>query len=143
MTTLNLSLQQVCHVAELLLGAAHADDDFDGHEAEAIGDILRSLVPGGELPVEVTRHLASFDLDEFDAEATCSHFAQLDEAARQGILSLVVKVTEADGVHDLSESDYIHRIAEAFGVDQTHYSQFTVDIIEIEHTPPPPLPPQV
>lgn len=141
MSTLSLNLSQICHVAELLLGAANADGDFDGHEAETIGDILRSLVPGQALPGEVTSHLAQFDVDELDLAASTAPLRALSEASREAILNLVVKVVDADEVHDMAEDHYIQQVAEALGVDDAHADQFTVDIIEITDLPtPPPLP---
>ncbi len=137
MSTLSLTIPQVCQVAELLLGAANADGDFDGHEAEVIGDILRSLVTGGALPSEVTGHLAQFDVDEMQINSSTEELRGLSEANREAILGLVVKVVEADEVHDLAEDEYIHQVAEALDVDETHYTQYTVDLIEII---PPPLP---
>lgn len=137
MSTLSLTLTQVCHVAELLLGAANADGDFDGHEAETIGDILRSLVSDGSLPSEVTGHLAKFDVDELDVAKTCGELNGLSEGDREAILGMVVRVVEADEVHDFAEDEFIHVVANALHVDETHYTQYTVDLIEIV---PPPLP---
>ena len=141
MSTLSLNLSQICHVAELLLGAANADGDFDGHEAETIGDILRSLVPGEALPNEVTSHLAQFDVDELDLNASATPLRALPEDARQAILKLIVQVVDADEIHDMAEDRYIKQVAEALNVDESHVDQFTVDIIEITDIPtPPPLP---
>lgn len=137
MSTLSLTLTQICHVAELLLGAANADGDFDGHEAEAIGDILRDLVPGGSLPHEVTGHLARFDVDDLEVAKATAALLTLSVADREAILGLIVKVVEADEVHDLAEDEFIHEVAIALGVDETHYTQYTIDMIEVV---PPPLP---
>ena len=139
MSMLSLSLPEICHVAELLLGAAHADGEFDGHEAEAIGEILRQLVPDATLPVEVTGHLAQFDVDDLDVTQTARELRSMSEQERLAILNLVVRVVDADQVHDMREDDYIERVAIALGVDAKHYEQFIVEIIEIT---PPPLPPQ-
>ena len=141
MSTLSLNLSQICHVAELLLGAANADGEFDGHEAETIGDILRSLVSGEALPSQVTSHLAQFDVDELDVETSAAPLLALSEESREAILHLVVKVVDADEVHDMAEDHYIKQVANALDVDDSHVDQFTVDIIEITEIPtPPPVP---
>lgn len=138
MSTLNLTTEQIKHVAALLMGAAYADGDYDGHEAEAIGDILRGLVPDGELPVEVTGHLARFDIDEFDVVATCAALALDDQQAKLDVITLVSRVTDADGVHDLSESEYIEAVAAALGVDESLVDDHTIELIELSS--PPPIP---
>ncbi len=135
MSTLSLTITQVCSLAELLLGAANADGDFDGHEAETIGDILRAIFPDQQLPPEVTGHLAQFDVDELVLAESTKSLVHLPTQDREAILNLIVKVVEADEIHDLAEDEYIQHAAEALRVDESHYDQFTVDLIEI--TPPP------
>jgi uncharacterized tellurite resistance protein B-like protein len=140
MSSLNLTIDQIKHVAELLMGAAYADGEYDGHEAEAIGDALRKLVPDHELPVEVTGHLARFDIDEFDIATAVNAMGSLDNDTKVGIVSLVSDITDADGVHDLAESEYIHDVAQALGIDEKHYDHHTIELIEV--ATPPPIPGQ-
>ncbi len=133
---MNLTIEQTKGLAELLMGAAYADGVYDGHEAEAIGDILRGLFPHEELPVEVTSHLATFDIDDFDLTNTCASMEPLGEEAKHKLLGLLSRVTDADGVHDLAETEYLHEVAQAFGLDEDEYDHHTIELIEIG-TPPP------
>lgn len=141
MSQLSLTTTQVKYVAELLMGAAFADGDYDGHEAETIGDILRGLVPNAELPDEVTAHLARFDIDEFDAANAAAALELGTDEERLGVLSLVNQVADADGVHDLAETEYLHKLAGIFGVAEESYDEHTIEVLEISELPkPPPIP---
>ena len=138
MSTLNLTTPQIQAVAELLLGAAHADGEYDGHEAEVIGDVLRGLGPEEDLPPEVSGHLARFDIEGFQIEEACSRLSMIRDDDKLGVLALIHEVTDADGVHDLAESEYIHQVAEALGVDEDEVRDHTIELIEVAG--PPPIP---
>jgi len=135
--TLKFNIDQLKILSELLLGAAHADGDFDGHEAETIGDILRSHVPDGELPPEVTRHLAHFDVESFDLSLACALLGVTSAEERRGVLRLVSEVTHADDVLDMAESEYIIQVAKALGARTEEYEDLTFELLPIEVVPPP------
>lgn len=137
MDSISLDIEQLKALAELLIGAAYADDDYDGHEAESIGDILRSLVPDGELPMEITGHLAMFDIDTFALGDACTRLGLQDATERRAILRLISEVTHADDVLDLAESEYIKRAGEALGASPEEYEDLTFDLVAIAVTPPP------
>ena len=65
-SSLKLDTTQLKHLAGLLMGMAYADGDYDGDEAKTIGTILRELIPGHELPSEVTSYLARFNFETLD-----------------------------------------------------------------------------
>ncbi len=137
MDSIELGVEQLKALAELLIGAAYADDDYDGHEAESIGDILRSLVPDGELPMEITGHLAMFDIDTFALDDACARLALDGSTQRRAILRLISEVTHADDVLDLAESEYIKRAGQALGASPEEYEDLTFDLVAIAVTPPP------
>ncbi|MEM1349593.1 MAG: TerB family tellurite resistance protein [Myxococcota bacterium] len=135
--TLRFNIDQLKILSELLLGAAHADGDFDGHEAETIGDILRAHVPEEELPHEVTRHIAHFNAESFDLELACTLLGVSSSGERRGVLRLVSEVTHADDVLDLAENEYIVQVAKALGASPEEYEDLTFEILPIEVVPPP------
>ena len=137
--TLILDTEQLKFLAELLLGAAYADGEYDGHEAEAIGDILRKQVRDGELPVEVTGHLAGFDVDEWSVAAACSALGLEGSEQRRAVLQLISEVTHADDVLDHDESEYIRVVGEALGATPSEYEDLTFELT-IEVGSPPPIP---
>ena len=137
---MKLDHEELKHVASILMGAAHADGDYDGHEAEAIGDILHELLGQDQLPEDLADHLAAFHPDTFDLQASCAALGLQTRTDRTTLLALVDRVTEADTVHSIAESDYIERVGQAIGARPEEYDDLTVDVLEL--TGPPPLPPE-
>ena len=135
-----LDTAQLKHLAELLLGAAYADGDYDGHEAEAIGGILRAQVRDGELPEEVTGHLASFDIDTFSVDTAAQGMGLEGAEQRRAVLQLISEVTHADDVLDHDESEFIRVVGRALGAAPEEYEDFTFDLVTIQVTSPPPIP---
>lgn len=135
-----LDTQQLKHLAELLLGAAYADGDYDGHEAEAIGGILRAQVREGELPEEVTGHLAAFDIDAFSVDEAAKGMSLDGAEQRRAVLQLISEVTHADDVLDHDESEFIRLVGRALGAAPDEYEDLTFDLVTIQVTSPPPIP---
>jgi uncharacterized tellurite resistance protein B-like protein len=125
---LELGTEQLKRLAELLMGAAHADGDYDGDEAEAIGDILHELMEGVPVPNAVTAHLARFDVDTLDIPAACALLRSSERPARRAILALISHVLDADGMLTDEESDYIKRIGQAIGAHIDEYRDLTLDL---------------
>ncbi len=138
MSTANLTLdtEQLKRLAELLLGAAHADGHFDGLEAGEIGDILHEVVDG-DLPSEVSLHLSKFDMSEFSLCESCDEMNLESDEERRAVISLVTRVTEADSLHDLAETDYIRQVVDAMGGDVDAYEGHMFDVVVVK---PPPMP---
>lgn len=133
MSVLKLDEAELVLIADILLAAAHADSRYDGSEAEAIEEILESLVEGG-LPDAVQARFDSFDIDEFDVAETCAEL-NLDVDQREGLFALIARVIEADDVLDYDESDFLRQIAAAVGAEPGEVDPFLVKFIEV--TPPP------
>jgi uncharacterized tellurite resistance protein B-like protein len=138
---LNLDVEQLLCLASILLGAAYADGSYDGAEAEEIGDILHDLIEDDSFPDQLADHIDTFDLDAFELDSVVDALSLEDDEERQAVLALVHRVTEADDVHDLEESDYIERLADLMGVEDEYYDDYIVDVIEVVE--PPPLPDDV
>ncbi len=138
-----LDLGQLRVVADILMGAAHADGQFDGDEMDMIGKVLVTLLGGEALPDEIVAHLEAFDADAFDLAKTVEALELRGPNDRKALLGLVGKVTDADDVHDLREDEYIRRLAELLGAPDEELAGLTVEIEWIESLEqPPPLPPE-
>lgn len=135
-TILSLELEGLKQLADLLLGAAYSDGQFDGFEAGEISDILDE-VADGELPVEVSKHLSGFNPDSFSVEDACEAMDLSTEEERQAVVALVTRVTEADSLHDLGETAYLRRVINALGGDASEYEAHLFDVVVIK---PPPTP---
>ena len=137
-TKLEMNQTQLKHLAELLLGVAYADGDYDGSEATTISDVLHQLVVGQDLPSDVSMHLLQFDIDNLSITDACNGLALEDEDQRAAVLYLLSRVADADGVYDSAESDYITAVGQALGAKPHEYEEYAIEII---FTPtPPPLP---
>lgn len=138
---LNLDVEQLLCLASILLGAAYADGSYDGAEAEEIGDILHELIDEDSFPGLLADHIDTFDREAFELESVVDALALEDADERQAVLALVHRVTEADDIHDLEESDYIERLADLLGVEDEYYDEYLIEVIEVIE--PPPLPDDV
>lgn len=135
-----LNYDQLFIIADILMGAAHADGDYDGSEAQSIRQILTKLVDEALLPSELAGRLMGFDPDNFDVEAACRAL-ELDGAEdRRSLLALIGEVTDADDVFDLREDAYLKQVAAAIGAGPEEYANLTVEVFHISSLEPPPLP---
>ncbi len=110
-------VEQLALVAELMLGAAHADGDYAGVEIVAIGEQLKGFVEAGELPGHVRRRIRIFDPESFDPKEACAALTFHDDHDKFGLLNLIATVTGADQVLHDAEADYIRLVASAIGLD--------------------------
>lgn len=139
--TFEVNEEELTLVADVLMGAAHADGDYDGREAMQIRKILAELVGEENMPAQLGTHLKDFDIEAFDLDATVSQLHLSGPDDRRGLLALVARVTDADQVHDLQESDYIRAVAEAIGAEASEYEDLTVELVWLSGLgEPPPIP---
>ena len=137
MTTLSLREDQIVALAGLLAGVASADGDFDVFEAEEIGEILADLVPDREVPLEASRLLATFTLDDFSVERACADLALTSQRAKDAVIALMMRVVHADNVSDAKENAFIVAVATELGAQ---FEEIDMDDV-VEIVAPPPFPP--
>jgi uncharacterized tellurite resistance protein B-like protein len=133
-------------LCELLLGAAYADDEFHPSEKTEIRALLVELA--GELRIEVEACIASFEPEKFDLSSIIGIFQDDPEEERLRLLRLVSTVIEADDEIDLSENEYLRKLASALKLPKSSLEGLVVDV-EIEEVKetfhavrkgPPPVP---
>lgn len=129
---------QLLHIADILLAAAHADRETVREERSAVEAILKGLA-GDPLSEALSDRLKGFDGGRFSLDAAAKGLGALDGAHRREVLALVSRVTESDDVHDLDESEFIMRLARAIGASKDDYAGLTV---ELTASAPPPVPPK-
>jgi len=132
---------QLESIADILMGAAHADGTLEGVESEAVRRILRELTEA-EIPSDLGARLDSFDPASFDLQAAADKLEITEPEDRRWLFNLVSTVIESNESHDLDESDYIRTLGEALGAACSEYSDLTVEIISVtgKRKQPPPLP---
>lgn len=104
-------------VADILLGAVHADDRFSDREHEAVRRCLLDLLGVRKLPEELERQLAEFDPAAFDLSAAVREFQSDPPVRRRALLAMARHICEADGVYDLSEDAYLTALALALSFE--------------------------
>lgn len=130
-------------IANLLMGAAHADDDLDGRELETVKKLVSEAMGEDELPSEIETKLHLFDPEDFDIKATVDAIDLDDDDMKLKLLELIVAVQDADEIVDYNEDDYIIEVAKAMGLPEDKYKSLTLDV-QLEEAGkvlgPPPLP---
>ncbi|MEZ4442133.1 MAG: TerB family tellurite resistance protein [Polyangiaceae bacterium] len=130
-------------IADILMGAAHADHHLDGRELDAVRELLRKA-SGGPLTAKVSMRLDSFDPSTFDLGATVAALGLEDEGEKRHLVELVSTVHDSDDVWDLDEDAYLRELATALGLELEAIADLTVEELVIEDLGaillPPPLP---
>jgi uncharacterized tellurite resistance protein B-like protein len=133
-------------LCELLLGAAYADAELHPQEKTEIRALLVELA--GELRIEVEACIASFEPEKFDPSAVIGVFRDDSEEERKRLLLLVSTVIEADDEIDLSENEYLRKLASLLALPKAALEGLVVDV-EVEEVKetfqavrkgPPPIP---
>jgi uncharacterized tellurite resistance protein B-like protein len=131
------------NIANLLMGAAYADDDLDGRELETVRKLLTEAMGEDELPADIESKLDLFDPDEFDVQETVDAIDLKDDDMKLKLLELIVAVHDSDEMLDVGEDEYVVEVAEAMGLAKAKYQKLTLDIELVEAgkvLKPPPLP---
>jgi uncharacterized tellurite resistance protein B-like protein len=137
-----LKPSQLKWLADILMGAAHADGSAEGAETDEVRSTLKKLLDGAELSEELNNRLELFNPKEFDLQVACDELGAETAEDRRFLLKLVASITESDETHDLDESAYIRRVGGCLGASPEEYSDLTVEILSVSQgrSNPPPLP---
>jgi uncharacterized tellurite resistance protein B-like protein len=136
-------------IADLLMGAAYADNHLDGRELDAVKKLLANVMSLEQLPEEMTARLESFDAKGFDARAAAQSLELTTEEEKRNLVELIAAVTEADDELDLDENDYIEEVAGALDLPRATFTDLTVEVLSVENlqaagqrlmSVPPPIP---
>ncbi len=135
-------------VCDLLMGAAFADKELHEAERTTVEKHLATLMPDGELGAELTKRIASFSAEGFDAASVAANFSEDSKADRMALLEIVASVHAADEEYDLAEDDYLMAVASALGLSADDVGAHALDY-EVEslkdsmaklRPSPPPIP---
>lgn len=134
-------------IADLLMGAAYADNTLDGREVDTVKALLRKVTGQRFLNAEMANRLHQFDPNHFDAASTAEAL-ELTGSQKRHLIEMIAAVTEADGNLDLAENEYLETVARAMALPRETYSDLTMEILSVENLEaagkdliaPPPLP---
>ena len=135
-------------IADLLMGAAHADDHLDGSELETVERMLERVLVDEEIPDWLRWRIEDFDPAHLDVLKVVSKLGLDSLEDKRHLLELVVAVHESDEIWDLAEDDYLHEIGAALGLEAKDYEDLTIGELAVEvvggelvdRPKPPPLP---
>lgn len=106
-------------LAEVLCGAAQADDELDPDESDAILAELRTLLGVETLPPELARHVRTFSRNRFEMVDTLTRLRLSDLAHKKALMRSVRAVLKADAVYRDTERDYFTKLAHTLRVSPT------------------------
>lgn len=131
-TTLELNENQLQALAQLLLGAAWADNELHGLEEAAVDRILKGLVEGGKLPAVVTDYVDSFDPEHASIDEAVAGLDLEGGDDQRAVLELVVAVIDADFTYDFKEGDYLKEVAAALDIPEDEYKGHIVRTVRLK-----------
>ncbi|MCB9733139.1 MAG: TerB family tellurite resistance protein [Deltaproteobacteria bacterium] len=117
-------MEQLIAIAELLLGAAHADGTVSWAERGVMGKVLASFVGTGELPDAVQAAISAFDPASFDVARAVSKLTLTTRRDRAELLGIVSQIVDADATLEPDEEGYLRRVAEAIGASDDELLPF-------------------
>lgn len=115
---------QLVAIADLLLGAAHADGTITWPERGAIARVLAGFVEQDELPEAVRDRIQRFDPDEHDITRAVSRLTVKTSRDRKELLALVSRVVDADAELVANEEGYLRSLAAAIGATEAELEEF-------------------
>jgi uncharacterized tellurite resistance protein B-like protein len=145
MTKVTFEADLLPHLADVLMAGAHADEQLDGREVEAVKTLLVSLLTDAdELPEELDERIDEFDPEAFDVKRTVYAMGDLSPEQRRAVLEMLSDLAEADEEIDLLEDEFLRMVAEAMGSKPEELEGLTVEIELVSNptrrAPPPPPP---
>jgi uncharacterized tellurite resistance protein B-like protein len=147
MTKVTFEADLLPHLTDILMAGAHADEQLDGREVDAVEKLLVSLIKDADsLPESLRTRIDAFDPEQFDAKRTAYAMGDLTAEQRRAVLEMLSDLSEADEEIDLKEDEFLRKVAEALGSTPEELEGLTVEVELIStpsrRAPPPPPPPR-
>lgn len=98
-------------LAEILCGAAHADDELDPDEAEAIRVELCRLLDVPAVHPDVEKHVRTFSRTRFDLIDALQRLRLSDLGHKKALMRSVRSVIKSDAIMRETERDYFAKLA--------------------------------
>ena len=148
MTKVTFEADLLPHLTDILMAGAHADEELDGREVEAVQNLLVALIKDAdELPAGLAKRIEEFDPETFDIKRTAYAMGDLSTEQRRAVLEMLSDLAEADEEIDLAEDEFLRSVAVAMGSQPEELEGLTVEVeLVSEPSPsrraPPPPPPK-
>ena len=122
--------QHIETITHLLLGAAYADKRLAGAEVTRIRSLLSTLLGGAEVPEALVERINHFSPAAFNVQQAAAGLGDLSTEDKRKLLELVASVNDADDELDLAESTYLRTLAVGLGMQESEFSDLTLEILE-------------
>ncbi len=120
-------VRQMVAIAELMLGAAHADGRVTWPERSVMAQILTSFLGHRDLPEAVEARIADFSPQGYDPADSCRNLVLATPEDRVNLLELLSRVADADAVLMNGEASYLKRVALLVGATDEELAPFLND----------------
>jgi uncharacterized tellurite resistance protein B-like protein len=116
-------------IADLLMGAAYADQQPTGEEKAQVRKLLREIL-GGDLPMDLDFHIEEFDPGAFDLAQAAAAFTEDPPEMKRKLLDLLSAVHAVDEEFDLAEDAYLRKVGLAMGLPEDRFRDLAAVIID-------------
>lgn len=139
---------RILPLCDLLLGAAHADQQYKDRERDEVRGLLEDLTGAAPTP-ELEERIARFDPARFDLAAVAAEFRGDPADDRRRLLFLVAAVHDADEELDFAEDEFLRALGAALDLPASALAGLTLDVeiddlradlAKVRRGPPPPPP---
>jgi uncharacterized tellurite resistance protein B-like protein len=117
-------------IADLLMGAAHADQHLTGQEKAQVRKLLREVLGTTSLPLDLDFRIEEFDPKAFDLDKAAAAFTGDPPEAKRKLLDLLSAVHAVDEEFDLAEDAYLRRVGLAMGLPEERFRDLAAVIID-------------
>jgi uncharacterized tellurite resistance protein B-like protein len=117
-------------IADLLMGAAHADGGLDGQEQATVKRLVREILGTATLPIELSFRIEDFDPKSLDLESIGGKFAGDSLLEKRRLLELISSLHASADEVDVAEDAYVRKVGSAIGLDERHFRDLASAIIE-------------
>jgi hypothetical protein len=115
-------------IADLLMGAAYADNHLDGRELQTVKELLAKVMRVEQLPAQMEGRLSAFKPEGFDPAAAAKSLELSDEETKRHLIELIAAVHEADEEIDFDENVYLETVAYALEMARNTFSDLSLEI---------------
>jgi hypothetical protein len=117
-------------IADLLMGAAHADHESTGQEKAEVRKLLREVLLTSSLPLDLDFHIEEFDPKKFDLTTAAGAFTADPPEQKRKLLDLLSAVHAVDEAFDLAEDAYLRKVGLAMGLPEERFRDLAAVIID-------------
>lgn len=123
-------MERIEAICDLLVAAAHADGRYGDSERKIIRELLCGIIQAEVLDPKLEARIAFGKAEDIDVEALIALFENDSTEKKRLLMQLIVAVSEADGLYDIEEDEFVIYVAGALGFNTDEIQEFSLDLEE-------------